>query len=238
MFPAFVDHSSEWNTKVTVIALENFTKTACLLLSHPMWRLIDKKVAVEVTNTTESPLSLKRKTQIGEFSVVTPEQSKSIKPVDTAILSMIPGSDPELNTYFKEILKTNKPEQQNNTFWYPTTETPGKPEDHTPIQTRNLTELLELKKKEKLKPQKDMESRTKIFERFEWVDTLLTYSQKLKNKQSKTFWSSVMTASPDTEWILRWIRSSRWNPPPKTTKMSTTQAGPCQATWKETKSSN
>ena len=69
-----------------------------------------------------------------------------------AVLNMIPEGDPDLTAYLHELLRTNKPEHQNKTFWFPTTENPGKLEDHTPIQTRILKELNELKDKEKLNP--------------------------------------------------------------------------------------
>ena len=120
----------------------------------------------------------KKHTQIAEFSVVTPEHSKQIKPVDMAIISMIPRSDPDLTTYLNKLIRTIKPEQQNNTFWFPTSENPGKPEDHTPIQTRILKELIELKDKEKLNPQESTESRNKYPQRFDWTDTLLTETEK------------------------------------------------------------
>ena len=55
-----------------------------------MSTIIDRKTAVRVTNTTESPYGINKNTQIAEFSVVTPEQAKFIKPVDTAILSIMP----------------------------------------------------------------------------------------------------------------------------------------------------
>ena len=48
---------------------------------------------------------------------------------------MIPQSDPDWTAYLNEFLRTNKHEQQKNTFWLPTPENPGKPEDRTPIQT-------------------------------------------------------------------------------------------------------
>ena len=69
-----------------------------------MSTIIDRKIAVRVTNTTESPYTINKNTQIAEFSVLTPEQSKFIKPVDTAILSMIPEGDPDLVTYMTELL--------------------------------------------------------------------------------------------------------------------------------------
>ena len=176
---AFVDHSSEWNTTGTVTPVEKFTEAASLIISHSMSLIIDKKIAVRVTKTTESPYTINKNTQIAEFSVVTPEQSKFIKPVDTAILSMIPEGDPDLVSYLTELLRTNKPDQQkNNTFWFPTPENPGNTEDHTPIQTRILTELRELQRREKLNPKDDIESRTEFLKRFDWTDTLLTETEK------------------------------------------------------------
>ena len=110
--------------------------------------------------------------------MVTPEQSKHIKPVDMAILSIIPQGDLDLTAYLNELLRTNKTEQQDNTFWFPTPENPEKPEDHTPIQTRILNELNELKDKEKLNPQESTESRNKFLIRFDWTNTLLTETEK------------------------------------------------------------
>ena len=175
---AFIDHPSKWNTTGTVTPLEKFTETASLLISHSMSTIIDKRKAVRVTNTTESPYLIKKHTQIAEFSVVTPEQSKHIKPVDMAILSMIPQDDPDLTAYINELLRTSEPEQQYNTFWFPTPENPGKLKGHTPMQTRILKELNELKDKEKLHPQETTESRTKFLKRFDWTDTFLTEMEK------------------------------------------------------------
>ena len=73
---AFVDHISEWNTTGTVTPVEKVTEAASLIISHSMLTKIDRKIAVRVTNTTESPYTINKNTQIAEFSVVTPEQSK------------------------------------------------------------------------------------------------------------------------------------------------------------------
>ena len=113
-----------------------FTEAAVLLISHSISTIIDKMTAVRITNTTESPYLIKKKRQIAEFSVFTPEQFKFIRPVDTAILNMIPEGDPDLTTYLSELLITSQPEQPSNTFRFPTPENPGK--DHTPKQKRIL----------------------------------------------------------------------------------------------------
>ena len=175
---AFVDHLSEWNTTGTVTRVEKFTEAASRIISHSMSTIFDKKITVRVTNTTESPYTINKNTQIAEFSVVTPEHSNFFKPVDTVILKLIPEGDPDLVTYLTELLRTNKPDQQNNTFWFPTPENPGNTEDHTPIQTRILTELRELQRKEKLNPKDDIESQTEFLKRFDWTDTWLTETEK------------------------------------------------------------
>ena len=95
-----------------------------------------------------------------------------------AILSMIPQGDPDLSAYLNELLRTNKPEQQNDTFWLPTPGKPGTPEDHIAIETRILKELNELEDKEKLNPQESTESRNKLLERIDWTDTLLTETEE------------------------------------------------------------
>ena len=175
---AFVDHISEWNTTGTVTPVEKFTESASLIISHSMSTIIDRKIAVRVTNNTESPYTINKNTQIAEFSVVTPEQSKFIKPVDMAILSMIPEGDPDLITYLTELLRTNKTDQQTNAFWFPTPENPGNTDEHTPIQTRILKELCELQQKEKLNPNDDNESRIEFLKRFDWTDTLFNENEK------------------------------------------------------------
>ena len=80
---------------------------------------------------------------------------------------MIPQGDPDLTAYLNEILRTNNPKQQDITFRFPTPENPGRPEDHTPIQTRILKELNELKDKEKFNAQENTESPNKFLKRFD-----------------------------------------------------------------------
>ena len=173
---AFVDHVSEWNTTGTVTPVAKFTEAASLIISHLMSTIIDRKIVVIVTNTTESPYTINKNTQISEFSVVTSEQSKFIKPVDMSILSMIPEGDPDLTTYLTEVLRMNKQDQQTNTFWFPTPEKPGNTEEHTPVQTRIV--LRELQLKEKLNPKDDTETRMKFLKRYDWTDLLLTETEK------------------------------------------------------------
>ena len=67
---AFVDHLSERNTTGTVIPVEKFTEARSLITSHSNSTIIDRKKAVRVTNTTESPYTINKNTKIADFSVV------------------------------------------------------------------------------------------------------------------------------------------------------------------------
>ena len=58
---AFVGHSWEWNTTGTVTPVEKFTEAASRIISHLMSTIVDRKLAVRVTNTTESPNTINKK---------------------------------------------------------------------------------------------------------------------------------------------------------------------------------
>ena len=91
----------------------------------------DKKVEVRVSKTTESPSPIRKNIQFVDFSIVTAEQSKFIKLVDKAILSMIPESNLHLATYLNDLLGPSKREQQSNTFGFHKLKKCGKKEHHT-----------------------------------------------------------------------------------------------------------
>ena len=139
---------------------------------------IDKSIAVRVTNTTDPSYLIRRHTQIAEFSVVTPEQSRHKKRVDMALFSMIPPDDPDLTAYLNKLLRMSKPEQWNNNFWLPTPENLGRPEDHTRIKTRILKQLIELEDKEEFNSEESTESQNNFQKWFGWTDRLLTEREK------------------------------------------------------------
>ena len=139
-----------------------FTEAATLIIFYSISTLIDRKIAVRGNQDNGSSYTINKNTQIAAFSVGTPGQSKFIKPVDTAILNMIPEGEPDLTTYLIELLRTNKTNQQNNTCWFPPPKNPGNIEDHSPIQTQILKELRELQQKEKLNAKVDAEARMEL----------------------------------------------------------------------------
>ena len=102
--------------------------------------------------------------------------------METAILSTILEGDPDLTNYLSKLLRTNKPEEQNNTFCFSEAEKPGKTEDHSPIQTLILKKLGELQEGEKLNRNDEVDLRMNFVKRFYWTDTLLTGTEKTQWK--------------------------------------------------------
>ena len=134
-----------------------------------------------MNNFTDHPYKLKKGLHIANFSVMTPEQMKYVKPVDPASTWHLLQNDQEQAAhYVSSLIKTNRNPQNSKNYWFPTPENPENPEEHTPIQKKNLRELQALQDLETLDPTKDEESRAKFLENFDWKDSTLTPEEKEK----------------------------------------------------------
>ena len=117
--------------------------------------LNDGSISIPVNNSTDHPYKLKNGLYIANFSVMTPEQMKFVKPVDPASTWHLLQNDQEHAThYVSSLIKTNRNPQNSENYWFPTPEIPGNPEEHTPIQKRILRELQALQDLETLAPPK------------------------------------------------------------------------------------
>ena len=143
--------------------------------------LNDGNILIPVSNFTDHPYKLKKGLHIANFSVMTPEQMKYVKPVDPASTWHLLQNDQEQAAhYVSSLIKTNRNPQNSENYWFPTPENPGNPEEHTPIQKRILRELQALQDLETLDPTTDAESRAKSLENFDWKDSTLTPEEKEK----------------------------------------------------------
>ena len=143
--------------------------------------LNDGSILIPVNNFTDHPYRLKKGLHIANFSVMTPEQMKYVKPIDQASIWHFLQQDQEQAAhYVSSLIKANKNPQNQENYWFPTPENPGNPEEHTPIQKRILRELQAFQDLETLDPTKDPESRAKFLENFDWKDSILTPEDKEK----------------------------------------------------------
>ena len=143
--------------------------------------LNDGSISIPVNNFTDHPYKLKKGLHIANFSVMTPEQMKYVKPIDPASTWHLLQQDQEQAAhYVSSLIKTYKNPQNQENYWFPTPENPSNPEEHTPIQKKILRELQTLEDLETLDPTKDPESRAKFQENFDWKDSTLTSEDKEK----------------------------------------------------------
>ena len=129
---------------------------------------------VEISNFLDHPYTLKKGTHIENFSILTPEQTQHIRPVNpTSVRHLLNNSHEDAIHYINDLLKTSKNDKVNETYWFPTAQNPGNEKEHTPIQTRILNELQEVEQLEKLNPLENTNSRNQFLSNFDWTDSTL-----------------------------------------------------------------
>ena len=127
-----------------------------------------------VNNFTDQPYKLKKGMHIANFSVMTPEQMKQVRPIDpVSTWHLLNENEEGAVHYISSLLKANRNNDQYEQYWFPTPENPGDEASHTPIQKRILRELRNLQETESLNPQEDKESRQKFLNNFDWKNSML-----------------------------------------------------------------
>ena len=125
-------------------------------------------------NLTDQPYKLKKGMHIANFSVMTPEQMKYVRPIDpVSTWHLLNKNEEDAIYYISSLLKANRNNDQYEQYWFPTPENPGDEESNTPIQKRILRELRNLQEAERLNPQENEESRQKFLSNFDWKDLML-----------------------------------------------------------------
>ena len=127
----------------------------------------NNKHMVQISNFSDHPYTLKKGTHIANFSILTPEQTKHIRPVNlTSVRHLLNNNHDDAIHYINSLLKTSKTDEANETYWFPTPKNPGNEKEHTPIHARILNELRELEQLEKLNPLENTESRNHFLIQF------------------------------------------------------------------------
>ena len=94
---------------------------------------------IRVNNFTDQPYKLKKATHISNFSVMTPEQMKHVRPIDpVSTWHLLNENEEDAIYYISSLLKANRNNDQYEQHWFPTPENPGDETTHTPIQQKIL----------------------------------------------------------------------------------------------------
>ena len=125
------------------------------------------KHMVQTNKSLDHPYTLKKGTHTTNFSILTLEQTKHIRPVNpTSARHLLNNSHDDAIHYINSLLKTSKSGEVNKTYWFPTPKSPGNEKEHTPIQTRILNKLRELEQLQKSNPLENTNSRNQFLSNF------------------------------------------------------------------------
>ena len=115
---------------------------------------------------------------------MTPEQKKYVEPVDPASTwHLFQNDQKQAAHYVSSLIKTDNNPQNSENCWFPATDNPGNPDEHTPIQKKILRGLQTLQDLETFDPTKDEESTAKFLESFDWKDSTSATDQQEKNEE-------------------------------------------------------
>ena len=133
-------------------------------------------MTIKNANTIDVPHTINPSTKLAELQILKPEETRMIRPVDVAALNLQTDHD-DVATYINELMQVERPEDNEETFWFSTPEKPVNKREHSPKQKRILKKLRKLSKSEKLDPtenKKHQKSRNKFLSMFKWTDSLFT----------------------------------------------------------------
>ena len=129
-------------------------------------------MSLHVNNFTNQLYKLKKGLHIANFSVMTPEQMKYVRPIHPVSTWHLLNEKGAVY-YISSLLKTNRNNDHYEQYCFPTPGKTGDEASHTPKQLRILREMRNLQDLEKLNPHDDAESRPKFFNNFDWKDSML-----------------------------------------------------------------
>ena len=133
---------------------------------------------IHVNNFTDQPYKLKKGLHIANFSVMTPEQIKHVRPIDpVSTLHLLNENEEDAIYYSSSLLKVSRNNDQYEQYWFPTPDNPGDEASHTPIQRKILREPRNLEEIEKLNTQDKEESRRNFLSNFDWKDSMLQQNE-------------------------------------------------------------
>ena len=97
-----------------------------------------------------------------------------VKPIDLVTTwHQLQDNSENAAYYASSLIKSTKPEDFKENYWFPTPEDPGDPQHHTPIQKRILLDLINLQELEKFNPQDNPEPRRQFLTNFDWRNSML-----------------------------------------------------------------
>ena len=116
----------------TIQPLPQFNESSKLMVAPAITTARGKKVAIKVANTTDFPYTIAADTKIAELQILKSEETKMIRPVDIAALNLLTEHG-DVVTYINALMQVERPDDNEEKFWFPTSENPGNESELSPI---------------------------------------------------------------------------------------------------------
>ena len=105
-----------------------------LLICPALSSTQNNKHMVQISNFLDYPYTLKKGMHVANFSILPPEQTKHIRPVNpTSVRHLQNNNHDDASHYRNSLLKTTKTDEVNETCWFRTPQNPGNEQEHTPF---------------------------------------------------------------------------------------------------------
>ena len=127
---------------------------------------------LQISNFLDHPYTLKKGTDITNFPISTPEQTRHIKLVNPNSVRHLLSNNRDYSIHYG-LLKTSITDEINETYWFPTPQNPDNQREVTPIWKGIFNDLRYLERVEKVYPQYNNVSRTQFLSTFDWTDFTL-----------------------------------------------------------------
>ena len=92
---AYTDISSIIDTTGVINPATNHCSSDPLVVASSISTATNRKIDVRVNNTTPTPYTIKKNTTIAEFKIMSPEEAKELRPLNTAALKGLTEDDSE-----------------------------------------------------------------------------------------------------------------------------------------------
>ena len=127
---------------------------------------------VQISTFLDHPYTLKKKTHIANFSILTPEQTKHMRPVNPTSVRDLLNNNHDDAIHYIVFLKIPKLMKSMITTGFQSHKTRARRKNIRPFG-HVFSELWDLEQLEQLNPLEDTNSRDQFLSNFDWTDSTL-----------------------------------------------------------------
>ena len=145
-------------------------------------------IMISALNITDHDITIQLRTEVGIFSVLTPEQAEKLIQIDPQLIALARLKNPdatiaEINQLIEDETRRGKsqpsrPPPEYHKLWFPTPETCEEPETFTPQQRQIYDEILKFQQMDRIDAINNPTDKETFSSKFQWHDSVLQAEQR------------------------------------------------------------